>query len=300
MPVTLEMVGSSGKFKLKKSDKQWILISQSKLEDKNVKDTWNLAGDLKYVDTKQIANNLNSREYSATRKGTSTTFKLSIVHNELMDQSQSYTDPYTGKVVEIAPDSVKFSIQLSDWVYKDNSTKIEYAITMMDRTTINTTVDENGMLVLPSGSLTTPVEAVYTDDKGDKQDVDNVAMEKTETEEYTGTNMISFIFDTTMKPKIISYDPTLTLTSDNGGGDFVLDCMCPEIYEPVYSLVTKKEYSNKCHAVCTGNEELSNLVPIVQSDSSDYYYTSGMMLLVGIISFIIILVIILIVYYYTK
>ena len=274
---TIEAIGKSGKFRLKNGDDQWIHISQSKVVEVDSTDkivsTWNLAsGDDKEfvnIDTPP-SEGLICKQFTTSRRGkgastsSTTKFELMLTYNET-DASITYTDAFTNQDVTIDKYSLKFSIKLTDWEYINNS-RIWYEIVMVDQTgsgVMDQTgsgvdgvdgVDGDVVISLPSGMMVVPTTTVYGDTEGP-------AITTT-----VNDNIIKFEFDVSSKPKIIAYDPTISLI-DNMVQD--VQCECDQYsYVPVMNQDTSVEYSNLCSAICTGNEDPNDLVSITHEPST--------------------------------
>lgn len=290
--MNIEAIGKSGHFKLIKSDDQWIRISQSKIvevdAEEKVLGSWNLASGKaeEFVDVvHQTKPGLVQKKFKTTMNGSdNTTFELMITFNNT-DTTIDYEDTFTSTPVSIKPYELKFSIKLENWSYADTSTNIHYEITMIDKT-VSKLVEkdqesDDTIIEVPSGTMSA-ISTFHTDKEGG--DTINNGVETS----IEGTNTIKFAFDVASKPRVIAYDPTISLYGETRP----ITCNCDSYpYEPVMNTVTGTRYDNLCYAVCQGSEDPNNIIPVFHDNTGSRPVNY---MIIGSIVFIVCLVFLLI------
>ena len=221
MSISIEAVGKSGKFKLFKENGEFIMVSQSKIEevdsDGNMLNSWNLAGSGTYSDPTPATPNeyLVFKEFVADQNGNGNAkFQLYIIFNTSSEISYINKDPYTLQDVTIEPGALKFSIKLSNWSFHEDGDTIRYSITMDDtsQSTIEREENESDSTVvmsLPGGKMVSPTDATIVN-QDDSQETVKIRVDQEDSQD----NTINFVFDVSTKPKELIYDPEVTLLDE--------------------------------------------------------------------------------------
>lgn len=268
-------VGNSGKFRLEstlETDK-FIDVSQSKIEEVDAdgktvfsfnvagKNTWavepafnGIPGVTRYLFTTSIRN---------PTKGQAGEFKLSAITSE---NDTSLVDPVAGPdMISVIAGSVKFSVQITNWPFRNAENMLHYTITMSSaiapveaaRDVIEGRVQlQGGRLQFPSFGLVRK-ENSYSKEK----------VSVTTKPSVRGTD-ITFLLP---NGKDILYDPDVilgyvTLPTDTtespkpneeagmkeNEGSTPQDCVCTREYAPVCVCAENKQFANICFAQCAG------------------------------------------------
>lgn len=210
--VSVEFQGSSGGFKLfPVGEDKFIQISSDNVEEYD-------------IDGKKVGASFSPAGGSFapvfTTDSGGTTVYHAIYNNE--KQNKNFTmgcmlaqanttvfDPVANDTVTVRENTLKFSVAIEGWVFKNSNNTLVYSISIKDKTG-NKTSEKAGsnatqpkMFNLDDGSIETPLTAVA--------DGEDVAVQVTSSEQGV-KQIISFTFPSFTKS--LKYDPDVSLNSD--------------------------------------------------------------------------------------
>ncbi len=216
MKTKAEFLGRSGGFKLASTvvDTRFIKIRQVKLQEITSEEKiiggsiWNLAGSGDFGNVDTYSNGVRVVTYKATKEERDSTITFELVCLIGNDMDTKVVEPFTKEDVLIKANSLKFSVRITGWPFKDTKNFLTYGIEVShqdnttqsdDITNTNATKPGLNLVQLPTGNIYLPKIAIIN---GEKKDI-NI-----KTTKIANSNVVYFSFPA---GKTIVYDPDIIL-----------------------------------------------------------------------------------------